>query len=70
MALPPGTPPAIAQAINAAAAEGLRMPDVRQKYLEQGAEPVGGTTEETAAFIREEVARWRKVIQDAKVTLN
>ncbi len=70
MAMPPGTPPAIVQAINAAAVEGLKMPDVRQKYLEQGAEPVGGTTAETAGFIRDEVARWQKVIQDAKVTLN
>ncbi len=70
MVLPPGTPPAIVQAVNAAAVEGLKMPDVRQKYLEQGAEPVGGTPAETAAFIRDEVARWQKVIQDAKVTLN
>ena len=70
MVLPPGTPPALAQAVNAAAVEGLRMPDVRLKFLEQGAEPIGGTPAETAAFIREEVVRWQKVITSANVTLN
>jgi tripartite-type tricarboxylate transporter receptor subunit TctC len=70
MVLPPGAPASIAQAINTAAVEGLRMPDVRLKFIEQGAEPVGGTPAETAAFIREEVVRWQKVIAGANVTLN
>ena len=69
MVLPPGTPAAIAQQVQAAAAEALKMADVREKFLAQGAEPVGGTPAETAAFIREEMARWQKVIKDANVTL-
>ena len=69
MVLPPGTPAAIAQQVRDAAADGLRMPDVREKFLAQGAEPVGGTPAETAGFIKEEMARWQKVIRDAHVTL-
>jgi len=42
---------------------------VRQRYLEQGAEPVGNSTAEMAAFVRDEMVRWQKVIQSAKVTL-
>jgi tripartite-type tricarboxylate transporter receptor subunit TctC len=42
---------------------------VRAKFLEQGAEPVGGTTAGTAAFIRDEEMRWRAVIKSANVTL-
>ena len=70
MVAPPGTPAAIAQQINAAAVEALRMPDVQKRYLDQGAEPVGNTTAEMAAFVKEEMARWQKVITSANVTLN
>jgi len=66
---PPQTPAAVAREINAAAVEALRSDDVRKKLLALGAEPVGGTTAETAAFIKDETERWKKVIKDANVTL-
>jgi tripartite-type tricarboxylate transporter receptor subunit TctC len=66
---PPGTSPAIAQKVSADMATALRLPDMRVKFLELGAEPQGGTPAETAAFIREEEARWRAVIKSANVTL-
>jgi tripartite-type tricarboxylate transporter receptor subunit TctC len=69
MVLPPGTPAAIARDVHAAAAEALRLPDVREKFLAQGAEPIGQPPAETAAFIKEEMGRWQKVIKAANVTL-
>ena len=66
---PPGTPNAIVQQINAATVEALRMPDVKKRFLEQGAEPVGNTTAEMAAFVKEEMVRWQHVIKSANVTL-
>jgi len=66
---PPGTPNAIAQQVNAATVEALRMPDVQKRFLEQGAEPVGNTTAEMAAFVKDEMARWQNVIKTANVTL-
>jgi len=66
---PPETPAAVARAINAAAVEALRSDEVRKKLLALGAEPVGGSNAETAAFIKEETRRWHKVIRDANVTL-
>ena len=66
---PPGTPNAIVQQINAATVEALRMPDVKKRFLEQGAEPVGNTTAEMAAFVKEEMVRWQHVIKTANVTL-
>ncbi|MDP1752064.1 MAG: tripartite tricarboxylate transporter substrate binding protein [Reyranella sp.] len=66
---PPGTPEAIAQKVNADTAAALKLPEVRAKFLEQGAEPQGQTTAATAAFIKEEEARWRAVIKSANVTL-
>ena len=70
MVAPPGTPNAIVQQLNAAAVEALRMPDVQKRYLDQGAEPVGNSTSEMAAFVKDEMARWQKVITSANVTLN
>jgi len=66
---PPGTPDAVVQKINQDSAIALTRGDVRAKFLEQGAEPVGGTTAGTVAFIREEEIRWRSVIKSANVTL-
>ncbi len=66
---PPGTPNTIVQQINVATVEALRMPDVQKRFLEQGAEPVGNTSAEMAAFVKEEMARWQGVIKTANVTL-
>jgi tripartite-type tricarboxylate transporter receptor subunit TctC len=66
---PPGTPDAIVQKINADTAAALKQPDVRTKFLEQGAEPVGQDPASTAAFIKDEERRWREVIKSANVTL-
>jgi tripartite-type tricarboxylate transporter receptor subunit TctC len=66
---PPGTPDAIVQKINADTAAALKLPDVRTRFLELGAEPQGNTAAATAAFIIAEEARWRSVIRSANVTL-
>ena len=66
---PPGTPDAIVQKINQDTAAALKLDDVRTKFLEQGAEPQGQSPQATAAFIKDEEARWRAVIKSANVTL-
>jgi tripartite-type tricarboxylate transporter receptor subunit TctC len=66
---PPGTPEAIAQKVSAEMAAALKQPEMRARFLELGAEPQGGTPAQTAAFIKDEEARWRAVIKSANVTL-
>ena len=66
---PPGTPDAIVQKINADTAAALKLADVRTKFLELGAEPVGQSPAATGLFIKEEEMRWRAVIKSANVTL-
>ncbi|HJQ56154.1 MAG TPA: tripartite tricarboxylate transporter substrate-binding protein [Vineibacter sp.] len=66
---PPGTPDSIVQAINAAATAALSLPDMRARFLDQGAEPVGGSSAAAAAFFRDEEARWRAVIRANNVSL-
>jgi tripartite-type tricarboxylate transporter receptor subunit TctC len=67
---PPGTPPEIAQKLNSAITEILKMKDVQQKFLDQGAEVVGNSPKEMTDFIANERVRWKKVIDSAGVTMN
>jgi tripartite-type tricarboxylate transporter receptor subunit TctC len=48
----------------------MALPDVREKFAAQGAEPGGQTPEETGAFIQAESAKWKNVISTANVTLD
>jgi tripartite-type tricarboxylate transporter receptor subunit TctC len=59
---PPKMPPALAQRIAGDFAEVLKLADVQTKFRLLGAEPVGMTPAETAAFVASETARWREVI--------
>lgn len=45
----------------------LKMPDIRDRLLRDGIEPVGGTPEEFQAHIKREMQKWGKVVLDAKV---
>ena len=40
------------------------MPDVHQRLLEGGLDPIAGTRQEFADFIRAEIAKWSKVAKD------
>jgi tripartite-type tricarboxylate transporter receptor subunit TctC len=70
LAAPPGTPDAIVQKINADTVALLQRPDLRAKFEAQGAEPVGQGTAATAAFFKDEEARWSAVIKSANITLD
>jgi len=61
---PAKTPPAIIARLNRALRAALADPDVHQKLVNVGAVPSPSTPEEFAQFLREELARWGKVIRE------
>ena len=63
------TPHAAVRRLNEALVQVVKSPDMTQRILNQGNEPVGGTPEEFDRFIREEIPKWAKVIKDARITL-
>ncbi len=67
---PPKTPDRLAAKISNDIAATLKLPEVASRMAEISAEPVGGTPAETARFFKEEAARWKKVIEDARVTVD
>ena len=62
-AVPAKTPPAIVSRLSQEIARVLRLPDVRDRLLSQGMEPVSSTPEEFGAYIRSEMAKWAKVVK-------
>jgi tripartite-type tricarboxylate transporter receptor subunit TctC len=44
-------------------ARALKTPEIREKLIQQGADPVGNTPEEFAAYMRAETAKWAKVVK-------
>ena len=64
---PPKTPATIVDKINADVNEALRSPEIAKRLPDFSAEPVGGSPADTAAYMRQEIERWHKVIKAANV---
>lgn len=64
---PAGTPRAIVERLNAEINAALRLPDVRAKLEAAGIEVQGGTPEAYAAVIRDDLAKWGKVVKAAGI---
>lgn len=62
---PAGMPQPVVNQLNAALAQTLHDPVIRKTLLDRGAEPVGNTPVEHAAFIKSEIEKWRRVAQSA-----
>jgi tripartite-type tricarboxylate transporter receptor subunit TctC len=60
---PAGTPREIIATLAAGVQRAAKEPEMRKRLEEQGGEPVGGTPEEFAALLREEVAKWAEVVK-------
>lgn len=59
---PVATPRAIVLQLSSEIVRILNMPDVREKLIGQGLDPVGDTPEQFGAYIRAEIAKWAKVV--------
>lgn len=64
-----GTPKAVVQRLNAAARKALNTPDIAKKLRTAGLDPQPTSPEDFGKLIRSEIAKWRKVIQDASITI-
>lgn len=61
---PANLPADIVTQLNAAFAKAMAFPEVHQRLLDGGLEPITGTPEDFAAFIRSEIDKWAKVAKD------
>lgn len=68
VAAPKGLPADIKQKLHAGIVKALNAPDVKPKLIEQGFEVVANTPEQFTAFQASEFARWKKLIDERKIT--
>ena len=68
--VPAATPRPIVTRLNQETVKALRMPDVVKTLSSQGAEPVGNSPEEFAAFIKAEIVKWANLVKVAKMKMD
>ncbi len=64
---PARTPRDIVTRVNGAVVKAVQLPDVREKLLAQGADPIVTTPGEMGEFVRGEIAKWGKVAKAANI---
>ena len=67
LVVPANTPAAIQKRIYDEVVKVLRVPEMQETILAQGAEVVGGTPEEFAVFMKLEAAKWAQVIKTTNI---
>jgi tripartite-type tricarboxylate transporter receptor subunit TctC len=70
MLVPAGTPAAIVGKLHAEGVRIMALPDVSKRMADLGADVVANTPQQFAAYVRQEVVRWGKVIREAKIEPN
>ena len=67
---PARTPQDVVNRLSTTMAQVLKMPDVREKLVELGFDPIGGGPSEFAALLAKETDKWAKVIKAERVKLD
>jgi tripartite-type tricarboxylate transporter receptor subunit TctC len=65
MVAPKGTPKEIVRKLNAEVGRALKDVEFARQIATMGIDPLGNTPEEFAAFLRDEIPRWKQIAQDA-----
>ncbi len=66
---PAGTPPATIDRLNGELVKILRQDDIKAKFADLGAQTIGSTPAELAAFLRAEQAKWAEVVKAAAIKI-
>ena len=67
---PAATPAPVLLRLRAATEAALQNPALRERFVQQGAEPGGGGPAALDELMRADLARWRKVVADAKLRVD
>ena len=67
--VPAGTPRSVVQKLHAAVAKAFEDPEMKDLWFKLGAEPGGASPEEFRDLVARDVAKWGKVVRDAKITV-
>jgi len=62
---PTGTPADVVARLNAAVIAALKNPELRERFVALGADPLGTTPQVFAQFIQNELSKWGKAVKDS-----
>jgi tripartite-type tricarboxylate transporter receptor subunit TctC len=65
---PAGLPRPVVEKLNGALVKALNDPANRRELIERGADPIGNTPEQHAAFIKAEIEKWQRVAKQAGIS--
>ncbi|MNC90150.1 Tripartite tricarboxylate transporter family receptor [compost metagenome] len=68
--MPAGTPRDIVARLHTALVEIVKRPDIRARMAELGAEPAGTSPAQFGDFIRTEIAKFDRIVKQAKITID
>jgi tripartite-type tricarboxylate transporter receptor subunit TctC len=64
---PAGVPRAIVDQLNKATVAVLKTPQIQQRYVSQGLDPIPSTSAHFATYLKSETEKWTKVVRAAKI---
>jgi tripartite-type tricarboxylate transporter receptor subunit TctC len=67
---PAGMPTEVVATLNRGISEAINTPEVTERMAQQGLIPVGSTSADFAAFQNAEMAKFRKIIEDANIKIS
>ncbi|MBK6006882.1 tripartite tricarboxylate transporter substrate binding protein [Ramlibacter ginsenosidimutans] len=70
MFLPTGTPADVAAKLQKAVGDAMKDPDVRKRFTDLGAEPVGSTPAQFTDYLKKEDAKWAEVVRKGNIKLD
>ena len=62
--VPASTPPEIAQKLNDAVLRAVKSPDIKDRLDTLAFEPTAASLKDTASYVRDEVAKWGKIVRE------
>lgn len=65
--VPAGTPPAVVDLLQKNIAEIVRLPEIKEKLLSFGIIPDGDTPANFTQYVKDEIAKWKRVIEVGKI---
>ena len=68
MLAPAGTPPAIIARLNQVFTRIAAAPETRERFASVGTDPMAGTPEQFADFLKKEISRWGRVVRESGAT--
>jgi len=69
LAVPEATPKDIVARLNAEFRKAVAVPELRQKLVDAGIDPLQSSPEDASAYIRSETLKWARVISEGKITV-